>query len=81
MPARRLTAERRALREFIGAVVAFSGDPGPDNLERYLMQRAPELFNMVRVEELLHLRARGWTFTPYKHHLRIGKLYDDSSFA
>ena len=36
MPARRLTAEQRALREFIGAVVAFSGDPGPDNLERYL---------------------------------------------
>jgi len=36
MPARRLTAERRALREFIGAVVAFSGDPGPDNLQRYL---------------------------------------------
>ena len=36
MSAGRLTAEQRALREFIGAVVAFSGDPGPDNLERYL---------------------------------------------
>ena len=36
MPAGRLTAEQRALREFVGAVAAFSGDPGPDNLERYL---------------------------------------------
>lgn len=46
-----------------------------DRLERYLMQRAPELFNMVRVPELLRLRARGWTYTPYKQHLRIGRLY------
>ena len=45
------------------------------NLERYLMQRAPELFNVVRVPELLRLRTRGWTYTPYKQHLRIGKLY------
>jgi hypothetical protein len=29
-------ARRVALREFVAAVVAFSQDPGPENLERYL---------------------------------------------
>lgn len=29
-------AERTALRQFVDAVLAFSKDPGPANLERYL---------------------------------------------
>lgn len=29
-------AERRAVRQFVAAVLAFSDDPGPPNLERYL---------------------------------------------
>lgn len=45
------------------------------NVERYLMERAPELFNMVRVPELLKLKDRGWAYTPYKKFTRIGKLY------
>jgi len=36
LPASRSTPRERALRRFLTAVVAFSDDPGPDNLERYL---------------------------------------------
>lgn len=46
-----------------------------DNLARYLAERAPELFNMVKVEELFELKKRGWTWTPYRHHTHIGHLY------
>lgn len=45
-----------------------------ENLERYLMDRAPELFNLVRVSELFRLEARGWTYTPYKQFLKVGKV-------
>lgn len=46
-----------------------------DRLERYLMDKAPELFNVVRIRDLLGLPERGWTFIPYKRHLRLGKLH------
>jgi predicted phosphodiesterase len=46
-----------------------------DRLERYLMDRAPELFNMVRIKDLFRLRERGWTFIPYKRHLKVGRLH------
>jgi len=35
-PARPLPGERSAHRQLVDAVVAFSDDPGPENLERYL---------------------------------------------
>lgn len=46
-----------------------------DRLERYLMRRAPELFNMVRIRDLFKLSERGWDFVPYKDHYKLGKLY------
>jgi predicted phosphodiesterase len=46
-----------------------------DRLERYLMDRAPELFNMVSVRDLFELPKRGWSFVPYKRHAKIGHLY------
>lgn len=45
-----------------------------DRLSRYLMQKAPELFNTIRIEELLDLKKRGWTYVKYKDYYRIGKL-------
>lgn len=45
-----------------------------DRLERYLMRRAPELFNMVRIRELFKLDERGWRCVEYKDHLTLGKL-------
>ena len=44
-------------------------------LERYLADRAPALFNTVKVEELLGLKERGWSYTAYKDHTKIGRLH------
>ena len=46
-----------------------------NNVERYLTERAPELFNMVKVEKLLELKDRGWKATPYKEFTKVGKVY------
>ena len=43
-------------------------------LERYLMTKAPELFNLVNVQDLFELKKRGWHYTPYCESLRIGKV-------
>lgn len=45
-----------------------------DRLERYLTQKAPELFNLVKVRDLFKLDSRGWKYTPYKQSLKLGKL-------
>lgn len=44
-----------------------------DRLERYLMDKAPELFNVVKIPEVLGLD--NWEYVPYKSDIRIGKLY------
>lgn len=46
-----------------------------DRLERYLMQKAPELFNMVRIPGLLKLAERGWKYVPYRRDVQVGKVY------
>lgn len=46
-----------------------------ENVERYLMDKAPQLFNMVTIPGLFGLRRRGWKYTPYRKHVQIGKLY------
>lgn len=43
-------------------------------LSRYLTTRAPALLDTVKLEELLHLGERGWTYTPFLESLRIGDL-------
>lgn len=45
-----------------------------DRLERYLMDKAPELFNMVKIEKILELKQNGFKYVPYKDHYTIGKL-------
>lgn len=44
-------------------------------LARYLQDHAPALVGSTSVPELFHLADRGWTFTPYRQHLAIGKLH------
>jgi predicted phosphodiesterase len=46
-------------------------------LDRYLMTVSPQLYALpgLTTREMFHLTERGWTYTPYKHHIRIGKLY------
>jgi hypothetical protein len=44
------------------------------NLERYLAERAPELFNLVSVDALFMLKARGYKVVEYKDFAHAGKL-------
>lgn len=44
-------------------------------LDRYLSEKAPELFTTVKLRELLRLDERGWTWTSYRDHVKIGKVY------
>jgi predicted phosphodiesterase len=46
-----------------------------DRLQRYLQDKAPELFDFVDVPSLLRLNKRGWKYVPYKHDIKIGELY------
>lgn len=46
-----------------------------NRLERYLADKAPELFNVVTIPELLKLKKRGWEYVPYKMDIKIGQLY------
>lgn len=46
-----------------------------ERLERYLMKKAPELYNLVRIPDLLKLKENGWRYVPYKTHVRVGKLF------
>jgi hypothetical protein len=44
------------------------------NLGKYLMERAPELYNIVKVEELFELEERGWKWVHWRDHIRVGKM-------
>lgn len=44
-------------------------------LERYLSEKAPELFGLVDTAALFRFTARGWSVVEYRHHLKIGKMH------
>jgi hypothetical protein len=44
-------------------------------VDDYLCKRAPELYSLIKVERLLRLRERGWSYTPYRSFLKLGKLH------
>lgn len=46
-----------------------------NRLERYTQQRAPELFNLLRWEQMTRLKERGWRYAPYRDTLKLGKLH------
>jgi hypothetical protein len=43
-------------------------------LERYIANKAPELFEITSVPKLFELRRRSWKFTPYHKHVKIGRV-------
>jgi predicted phosphodiesterase len=45
-----------------------------DRLERYLRDRAPELFNFISIPKILELKEKGFKYVPYKQSYKIGKL-------
>lgn len=53
----------------------FIGGNHEDRLERYLQDKAPELFDFVSIPGILELKARGWKYVPYKSDERLGKLW------
>jgi predicted phosphodiesterase len=46
-----------------------------ERLERYVSSRAPDLFGMCETSALFNLKKRGWHYTPYRQHVKIGKVY------
>lgn len=43
-------------------------------IERYMMKH-PELGGLLSTPKLLDLKRRGWRYTPYREHVKIGKVY------
>jgi Icc-related predicted phosphoesterase len=52
----------------------FLGGNHEDRLERYLMQKAPELYNIISTPKILELDKMGFKYVPYKQTYKIGKL-------
>lgn len=46
-----------------------------DRLRRYMMDKAPELYEEVTVPHMLDLEKRGWQVVPYKDHTKLGALH------
>lgn len=53
---------------------AFVAGNHEDRLERYLRDKAPELYDYVSIPHILQLKEKGFSYTPYKQSHRIGKL-------
>lgn len=45
-----------------------------DRLERYLRDKAPELFNFISIPKILELKEKGFKYVPYKQAYQLGKL-------
>jgi len=45
-----------------------------DRLERYLKDKAPELFHFISIPKILFLKDMGFKYVPYKQSYRIGKM-------
>ena len=70
-----VNVELDALQEAAGkAEVIYLSGNHEWRLERYLVQKAPELFDIVEVSALMRVKQRGWKWVPYKHHITIGKV-------
>jgi predicted phosphodiesterase len=53
---------------------AFVAGNHEDRLERYLRDKAPELYDFVSIPKILGIEENGFSYTPYKQSYRIGKL-------
>lgn len=46
-----------------------------DRLQRYIYEKAPELFETVKLEEYLKLKENNWIYVPYRESYQVGKLW------
>lgn len=68
--------QKRADLDSLGAKRKIFTEGNHENwLRIYLMQRAPELFNMVSMDKILEMTDNGWEYIPYKQDIRIGKVF------
>jgi hypothetical protein len=44
-------------------------------LQRYLWEKASELYGLVSIKDLLRIDRRGWNWIPYRESLTVGKLH------
>lgn len=77
----KLVEEMDAVKEALDQVKAigartnaFVAGNHEDRLERYLRDRAPELFNFISIPKIMELKEKGFSYTPYKQSHRIGKM-------
>jgi predicted phosphodiesterase len=43
-------------------------------VERYIADKAPDLFGVTDIPKLLDLKKRGWKFVPYRKNFKLGKI-------
>lgn len=43
--------------------------------DRYIADRAPELYGLTDTAKLFGLKRRGWHYTPYHSHVKVGKVF------
>jgi predicted phosphodiesterase len=77
----KLKEEIEATKEALDLVVSlkaknnvFIAGNHEDRLERYLRDKAPELFNFISIPKILELKDKGFKYVPYKQAYRLGKL-------
>lgn len=46
-----------------------------DRLNRFLQDRAPELYSVVNLNTLLKLKDHNWELVPYRSDIKLGKVY------
>lgn len=44
------------------------------NIQTYLRTHAAAVCNLIKIEDILRLRERGWEYVPYRQSIRIGKV-------
>lgn len=44
-------------------------------VDRYIADKAPELYESEFLAKRLRLKERGWSYVPYGEHFRLGKVY------
>ena len=62
------------LQDIVGDGVTYLEGNHEWRLERYLVQKAPELFGILSCKELFRIEERGWDWIPYHQHLLVGKV-------
>lgn len=79
--ARFLKAEIDSVNDELDAVqklrvprVVFLSGNHEARLERYLNEKAPELYGLIDVPTLFRFKERGWEYVPYGQAISIGKM-------